>query len=864
MARHPTVNLAEKVSGCASVGPLHVCCAMSTDLLTTMRARLDETDAAIDFTQVCACDCCSLPCAPRFSLGGKPWRAGLCVAPVCALTGLVGLPRPQSKLKRLNEDIVKAAKLLPRVNRRATDADGQPLDAIAVLAQEIDALEFSRGTSSLSLADERDLVRKVNALRKQQAQYAEFNGYKAERRQLGDVLDDLMAQRVELREGLRTSLVTQRLKVLNPGVVFVFADVRSEEVTVNASVIGRIVGKGGATRSAIEKECGVLIDILDRKPRVASKEEEEKEKEKGEKAQTGSEGDKPVPTTVLKITGLATGVTIARGRIDELLSLAEETLELESGLANLLIARSGAGVKQLEADTGVRATLLRVEKKVTLFGTSRVVNEAKAWIAAVQDMRVAMSIPVLVLPAVIGQAGSNFRRLQDKHSVEIEVKKPEGVTLAGYAVTIWGVEPAALEAARIELQRDIIANTKKTVALAMDPLMVNYWMANSGARLKAFQKAHNVYINLRRPGSGRTSAEDVVIPAGAQSWVEIRGVPAGLDAATAAYKEAAAEFAKTNFCIAVSPGQARTVLGKGGENVRKLRAELGVSIDVEVGEGTPMGRGRSVSVTRGRSVARAPSVGPAGGDGAEPGAAAPIVITTARYRSNLLDLPAGHAAVIIRAPDVDKLNAARLAIEALLESFRSVELTVPEATVVALVKKGGEVISKLSVDSGATIDIDRDAMKVQVSGVAEAVAAATAVIEELIACNYSVTVPYQDVDMAGALVGRKGENIRKLQDGADVAIDVEKRKNKVVIRGKQEFVDVVATRVREFIDKYQRENKTLVVDPESIPALIGRAGATIRKLQVRVCVALYAFPLIAQLSRFCAVGCCAVYHFHVH
>lgn len=63
-------------------------------------------------------------------------------------------------------------------------------------------------------------------------------------------------------------------------------------------------------------------------------------------------------------------------------------------------------------------------------------------------------------------------------------------------------------------------------------------------------------------------------------------------------------------------------------------------------------------------------------------------------------------------------------------------------------------------------------------------------------------------------------------------IDIDKKHNQVVIRGRREAADAAAARVQEFIERHAKENAVLNVDLEAIPSLIGKDGANIRKLQV--------------------------------
>ena len=215
-----------------------------------------------------------------------------------------------------------------------------------------------------------------------------------------------------------------------------------------------------------------------------------------------------------------------------------------------------------------------------------------------------------------------------------------------------------------------------------------------------------------------------------------------------------------------------------------------------------------------------------------------------------------------------------MAVTAIADNYSEQAFDVPDAVCFALIKNGGEVITKLQADTGAKVDIARGTGKVTVSGSREAVTAAAVVMEDLLAANYSCVVAFDDADIVGAIVGKKGENIRKLQvrhirthastsilksrslclrfiapqEGLDVHIDIDKKHSQVLVRGRREAADAAAVRVQEFIERHAKENAVLNVDLEAIPSLIGKDGANIRKLQVKLLLLFYGLRAVALFA----------------
>jgi rRNA processing protein Krr1/Pno1 len=610
---------------------------------------------------------------------------------------------------------------------------------VAELQRKVEDLEYHRSSSSLSLSEEKDIIRQIGAVKKQMTQYTDVKSLRDERKAVSEELDAAMQLRELLRDNMRTLQVLDRVRALNPDVAFEVTEVLSECIVIPSAVVGRIIGKQGATRKQLEQELRVLLDF--------------EEKPKDEAAAAAA------TTASLKITGLPDGLARARLKIDEISGEEEETVAVDAGLLNLLLVRGGAGIRQLESDSGARAKILRERSQVKLIGSTRCIAEAKAWLAAVLDSRAVLNIPITLLPSIIGTGGAHFRRIQEAHAVEIDTSKvvdgQDHVVL-----TVWGVDPSAVDAARTELLLLVEANTKHVITIAIEPAMVPFLVADSAAVVREFQKAHNVFVNVRRldgPGAGdddaadgaaagaggdarrrrRNSMDEGEAPPGAAAWVRIRGVRDALVVAQEEFGKLRETFAQQYFALPISTAQAKAIIGKSGDKVKKLRADTGAAIEVDVGGERPSGdKGR-----RGRQP---------------------------RAESSMLK--AGEALVSIRSDNPEKLEAAKAAILALVDGFVQRQFVATSLAVRALMGKGGERISKLQADTETIVDIvreddgDRDGdATIVVAGGREGVDAAAAEIEKVILENFVLSVTMDDNEFVGQLVGKKGESIKKFQ-----------------------------------------------------------------------------------------------------
>lgn len=164
-----------------------------------------------------------------------------------------------------------------------------------------------------------------------------------------------------------------------------------------------------------------------------------------------------------------------------------------------------------------------------------------------------------------------------------------------------------------------------------------------------------------------------------------------------------------------------------------------------------------------------------------------------------------------------------------------------------LIGKGGETIQRLSEDHDVKIDTpDRGTSSnlVTVRGSAEAVAGAMAAITELLGDEPERAAPKASathtVNNIGKLIGKGGATIKGLSEDHRCRIDTPKGQKKqagnvVKISGEsQEDVDACVAAIKELLgddDPTPQVFEKIKLNASQRPLIIGRGGATIRKLQ---------------------------------
>lgn len=137
-------------------------------------------------------------------------------------------PSLQARAKKLSGEIEKGLKDLP-------PSRGRDRDPVADLAAAMEELEYERESGSLSLTAEKEIVRKIANLKKQQQVFTSFAALRTERTFLNSEMDRLAAKRTELRAGIKKMELVQRISEAS-GAPVAPGDIITDEVCVSVCV----------------------------------------------------------------------------------------------------------------------------------------------------------------------------------------------------------------------------------------------------------------------------------------------------------------------------------------------------------------------------------------------------------------------------------------------------------------------------------------------------------------------------------------------------------------------------------------------------------------------------------------------------
>uniref|UniRef100_A0A7S2RUY5 K Homology domain-containing protein n=1 Tax=Mucochytrium quahogii TaxID=96639 RepID=A0A7S2RUY5_9STRA len=146
---------------------------------------------------------------------------------------------------------------------------------------------------------------------------------------------------------------------------------------------------------------------------------------------------------------------------------------------------------------------------------------------------------------------------------------------------------------------------------------------------------------------------------------------------------------------------------------------------------------------------------------------------------------------------------------------------------------GGERIRKIQQESGARLDLDKGSSVCNISGNAEAVQVARAMIQGILNDSNIDSIVLGEKELP-AVIGKGGENVRRIQAESGAVVDIDGDSNVCTITGSAEQVSKAAQLIRLYVEHRgppPEAVETITVSQEHGRLLIGKKGATVQNLQ---------------------------------
>jgi len=535
-----------------------------------------------------------------------------------------------------------------------------------------------------------------------------------------------------------------------------------------------------------------------------------------------------VLTMSAKIEILSEGKTVIQPE-----DLYRAEVEIHEDAAGTVIGKGGTNIARLQKDHMIAIDLEKSKGsggavKGLLIGQKANVEKAKKEIEEISEAHSAEPIFVALDEETVKKIDvRKLRQIQTDTGAYIQVGDSKDKKGSKNGIQIRGLKPAMAKAEK-EVRELVRIAKLPEIVMELDASLVGQLIGKEGAQLKRMQEEHKVTIDIKK---------------GDKNVVTIKGEQKGANACKAEIDAFIAENYKTEKVFDVSAEVMLVLLQRVSVTIVPAQESSGANIKLAKESNKIRVHGNAVQM-----AAAVPKVEQLIRDfGGEPiviavGEAEVALFLGKRSGETLrklqdetgayIDFVKEESCVKIRGKSSDA-DKAKKAIETLLDAERNaIDIEVDSDMIGTVIGKQGVRIIEMQKTFNVTMDIDKSNTGIKVKGAKDAVAKAKAAIEKFLEENKrdSVTIVV-DPTILPMLIGKGGTVIAKLQADTGATIDINKGSNNLLIRGLVDAVAKAKAEVENFIEERSGDSQFVELEDEALKALIGKGGATIRKIQ---------------------------------
>jgi len=424
----------------------------------------------------------------------------------------------QNKIKHASDQLHK---LLEKGKKKSRETPAQ-------LESKINDLERRRTTTSLPLAEEKDILRQIGMIEKTLVQIEENKDHecliqqkKAEVTTLRDSFRSIQAQIAELEAALSKVELAKRLGCAT-------TDLAEHVLDCPENKLGQVIGKNGHNLKQLEKKTGCQIDV-DKK---------------------GSQ---------VHLHGSVVAIQAAVEELENITLSIEESVRLPEAVHTHLFGKRMAAFTKLQTlYPKVHFDLSRKSSSIILRGKPEAVALVKDSILGINVEMETMKLAGRETALIVGKGGVTVNQLVDEYNVAIDVSKEKDDTSV---VKIVGTS-MNVASAKAAIQDILFNNEEVEVSIIVDALTRNLLLSDSGLLMKELQKEvkskcdhHNTMMNFEK-----MSKEDA--KSSSTSILSIKAPRIGIESATKVVKTRVESYESRILTIEVDSALVPLIIGK--------------------------------------------------------------------------------------------------------------------------------------------------------------------------------------------------------------------------------------------------------------------------------------------------------------
>eukprot|EP00980_Cylindrotheca_fusiformis_P002553 scaffold603_cov118-Cylindrotheca_fusiformis.AAC.5 len=704
----------------------------------------------------------------------------------------MSLDLEQQLLKRKDDVSQRKAAEQNEIQKDINKLPKRPRDSLEALDKKIDSLERERTITSISLAEERQILKEINFVKKSQSQIEEYDALEKQ-------IQEKKTAITSLRESLK--IHTASLSEIEAALAKVrlanklgcsTQELTTDLVECPRERIGAVIGKKGSMIKKIEAETKVNINV---------------EKD----------------TNKIMIEGNQESIDMANAEIDKLIRRTEDEVDVPARVLTYLGEKHISAIQDLrEENVDVTIDILRKTGKLTVRGIPERVEEVRETILGLDVTTKEKRLDSRELSIVIGKKGGRIKDLVVNHSISIDVEKSEkdenSMFLTG--------PPRLVDAALSEIDMLLSDNLEVEEKIHVDLILKRILIHNKGQMMKTLQRKIN--DALGESNGSCVLSFDSEHQEKIDALLVVKARQAIVSAACELTKGSLKDFDSLVRHTIVDPYIVPRIIGKNGEIVRKLtegkpcflelsRTTGSISLGATTVDGLNSLEAEINEFLIMNSVERVHA-------NAETMKAQYREFTRSKFKAEIntlasVDLDTKNKCFIILGKK-DSLEKAKEMMESYLVSNVVDEIPVAENDFIDLVSGGrGGLIVRLSNELKAHLRGDRDRKVVVIKGTEEEVRAAKSRLDQFLngGDGHSVAKISVTASIVGGIIGKGGKNRQQLEKKHGVSVHISDS-NVVAIRGpetsvaecKIEVLKMVATaRVSQSLSLTEDQQKSL-------------------------------------------------------
>ncbi|DAZ95377.1 TPA: hypothetical protein N0F65_001035 [Lagenidium giganteum] len=658
------------------------------------------------------------------------------------------------------ENAAKGKKIDEKLRLAFKNPPKRPNMTVEAITEEMDRLEHRRNTTSMSLNDEKFILRELTLLKERKTQVVEYQQFQEMVDTAKKERNECMTQHKAYDEQLQQLALAIKKMTLAEKLNVAVTEFVTLEVSVPDDRMGAVIGKGSQRMQQIEKECSVVLEVDD-----ANK--------------------------VMRVSSTAAHARSAKEAIEDITLATTHSIGLHPDAIKMLFSQKSKNLQELEQTLKIKIDINKAEGILSTLASPAKAKQLEKAIKELTDGKVDIPLPAEIVPKLIGKKGETINQLMEDTGCLIDIDKISNIVrLCGLKENVDMAKKFVYEMIEEQSQREREFSVHDTEFFPSPDFadfkfdfFAEFLMSNKSQQLKIL----------------RTDASDAKIKVfKSEKKIHVIGNKAQLKAMEEALRERLREFENHHWLVEVHDNYVLSlIIGKKGATIKQIEsagAESKVRVDIQGNKVCVLGDNPSAIEAAKKQIME---IIDQNNRSFFTASQYVIAILMNNKRAKLTEIETESGCKINCPPPpapgnntrsasdaqvkitltgtAEAISKAKELLEALDESHHVRYVPLDDDEVPTVIGKKGETISQLETTSGTKLRVVREEEQMpelEMIGTEEQLTAAQKAVDELLQIK-NREILQLDAFATRCLIGKKGERINAMRlEHPDAVLDV--------------------------------------------------------------------------------------------